>query len=110
MACGLPLPDLPPGKTIFRGRDEVRELWDQFRSIWESVVIELEEIELELQTGRGWTVIARARFRGLGQGSGAEVDRVFHYLLESDADLLLRRSRPADSLAEARALAGLGED
>lgn len=101
------LPDLPPGKTVFRGRDEVRELWSAFASIWETITIELEETEHVSTRGGRWLVVARARFRGMGGASGVEVDRVVHYAIDVEDDLLLR-IRPYDSEAEALAAAGAG--
>ncbi|MDP9188942.1 MAG: nuclear transport factor 2 family protein [Actinomycetota bacterium] len=102
----FPVPDLPPGRTTFHGREEVLGLWETFSSIWESIVIEMEGIDVEEPTEHGWIVIAAVRFRGLGAGSGAEVDRAVNYLLEIEDDQLIRL-RPADSLAKARSMAGL---
>jgi ketosteroid isomerase-like protein len=103
------LPDLPLGKTVFRGREEVRELWAAFTSIWERITIEMEAVEsLSGAEGR-WVLVARSRFRGQGGASGAQVDRVVHYVLETEGDLL-RRIRPFDTEADALAAAGLERD
>lgn len=102
----FPLPDLPPGKTVFRGQDEVRSLWEAFTSTWESMTIEIEEVEGEEPTERGSIVILHVRFRGLGKGSGIEIDQPLYYVFEIEDDLLVRL-RPTDSLDEARAMAGL---
>lgn len=102
----FPLPDLPPGKTVFRGHDEVRSLWENFTSTWESMTIEIEGIEAEEPAERGEIVIVHVRFCGLGEGSGIEVDQSLYYVFEIEDDLLVRL-RPTDSLDEARTMAGL---
>lgn len=105
----FPLPDLPPDKTIFRGRGEVKELWGVFASIWETISLEIEEVEGEGGDEEHVTVVARSRFRGTGGASGIEVDRVVHYVLDIDPKAeLLRRVRPFDTRDEAMAAAGLG--
>jgi ketosteroid isomerase-like protein len=98
------LPDLPPGKAVFRGLDEVRELWIAFRSVWDELVIDWEEVEAE----RGDTMLVRVRFRGRGGTSGVEVDRTIFYVLEL-RDQKLVRSRPFEDRAEARAASGIGD-
>ena len=94
------LPDLPPGKTVFRGREEVRELWAAFSSIWETITIEMEMIEAVTSEDDRAVLVTRSRFWGQGGASGAQVDRVFHYVLEIEDDLL-RRIRPFDTEDEA---------
>ncbi len=101
----LRLPDLPPDKLVFEGRDEVRELWDKLTGVFDSIAIEVEEVIAQ----RPGAVVARARFRGRGTGSGVEVDRVVFYVFGID-DGLLRSIRPFDSEAEALAASGLEHD
>ena len=96
------LPDLPPDLTVVRGHDQVRELWVAFRSAWEEITIEIEEVVHDADD----TVVARARFQGRGAGSGIEVDRTLFYVLDL-RDGLLFRIRPFDDLDEARRAAGL---
>lgn len=104
--AAFPLPDLPPGKTVFRGREEVRELWGAFASIWETISIEMEATE-HVSGGDGtWLVVARARFRGVGGSCGVEVDRVVHYVVDAEDGLLLGM-RPFDTEAEAIEAAGV---
>ena len=74
------MPDRPFAKDVYRGRDEVGGLWGAFASVWDELTIALEEI-LYADDER---IVARARFRGRGAGSGVEVDRVV--LLELGAD------------------------
>jgi ketosteroid isomerase-like protein len=69
------LPDLPLPKDVYRGRDEVKALWTQFRSAWDEMTVTVEEV-LHVDDER---VVARARFRGRGAGSGIEIDRVVFY-------------------------------
>ena len=59
------MPDMPAGKTIYRGRDEVRTVWNAFRSVWEELTIDIEEVLWEGPD----VVVAKARFSGRGEGS-----------------------------------------
>ena len=97
------LPDLPPGQTIARGRDEVLELWRRFASVWDRLVFEPEEVLLDEEG------IAIVRIHALGTGgeSGIEVDRTVYYVMIIE-DELLRRIQPYDSLGDARAAARVG--
>src|SRR5262245_59873332 len=90
------MPDLPPGKTVFRGHGEVRELFRAFRSVWDELVIDWEEVEAQ----HDYTLVVRVRFRARGGGSGFEVDRTIHYVLDLRNEKLVR-IRPFDSEAEA---------
>jgi ketosteroid isomerase-like protein len=96
-------PDLPIGKSVFRGTDEVREVWATFRSAWETLVVEIEEI-LHADDEH---VVFRARFRGRGAGSGVEVDRLVYYHYRV-TDGLLRYTRGFDDEAAAMRDAGVG--
>jgi ketosteroid isomerase-like protein len=96
------LPDLPPGMTIVRGHDQVRQLWAAFRSAWQQITVEIEEMLHDADD----ILIGRVRFVGRGAGSGIEVDRTLFYVLDL-RDELLARIRPFDDLDEARRAAGL---
>ena len=98
------LPDLPFDKEVYRGRDEVRQLWTAFRSAWDELTIDLEEVVAAVPG----TVVLGARFRGRGQGSGAEVDQRVFFVYEIEDDQL-RSSRPFETRAEALAAAGLDD-
>jgi ketosteroid isomerase-like protein len=99
------LPDRPLAKDVYRGRDEVRELWGVFASVWEQLTTELEEV-LYADDER---IVARARFRGRGAGSGVEVDRLVFYSLRM-RDGLLAYVRAFDDEASARRDLGLDDD
>jgi ketosteroid isomerase-like protein len=98
------IPDLPLPKDVYRGREEVRVLWTQFRSAWEEMSVLLEEI-LHVDETR---VVARARFVGRGAGSGIEIDRVVFYAFRI-RDRQLRYCRAFDDEASARADLGLDD-
>jgi ketosteroid isomerase-like protein len=96
------LPDLPHGKEIYRGHDEVRMIWDAFRSAWEEITLELEEaIHSEDEM-----LIACTRFHARGGASGVELDREVFYVFEFEAGQLARL-RPFETEDEARAAVGL---
>jgi ketosteroid isomerase-like protein len=97
----LVLPDLPPDKTVFRGHDEVRDLWRLLREVWDELSLEPEEVLYD----RDDLLIERVRFRGRGSASGVEVDRVVYYVQEL-SDEKLARIRPFDSADEAFEAAG----
>jgi ketosteroid isomerase-like protein len=90
------LPDLPVGKSIYRGPDEVMRLWAAFRSVWD---------ELSVVEAHDDVVVVRARFVGRGSASGAKVDRTLFYVFEIAAGKL-KRLRPFDTEAEALTAAG----
>ena len=96
------LPDLPVGKTVYRGPDEVMRVWAAFRSVWNELSVTLEEV-IE---AHGDVVVVRARFVGRGSASGVEVDRTLFYVFELAAGKL-KRLRPFDTDAEALAATGL---
>jgi ketosteroid isomerase-like protein len=96
------LPDLPPDKTVFRGHDEVSDLWAAFRSVWEEMTLEIQEILFD----RDDTVIVRCRFAARGGTSGAEVDRIVYYV-QVLRDKRLIRNVPFDTAEEAFAYAGV---
>jgi ketosteroid isomerase-like protein len=98
----FPIPDLPAGKTVYVGHDEVRQVWEAFRGAWETLTVEIEEVLHD----EGERLVFRARFRGRGQGSGIEVDRVIFYVFDIRDEKLLR-TRPFDTLEQAWAAAGL---
>jgi ketosteroid isomerase-like protein len=99
------LPDLPADKDVFHGHDEVRTLWRAFRSVWEELTIELEEVVWEAPG----TLVLKARFRGKGQGSGVEVDRVLFYVMRIQ-DQMLVFTKAFDTADEALAEAGAPTD
>jgi ketosteroid isomerase-like protein len=95
------LPDLPMGKTVYRGPDEVMQLWAAFRSVWDELSVTLEEVV----EAHGDVAVVRARFVGRGSASGVEVDRTLFYVFEIAAGKL-KRLRPFDTEAEALTAAG----
>jgi uncharacterized protein len=99
------LPDLPLQKDVYRGHEEVKALWTQFRSAWDEMRIDLEEV-LHVDDER---MVARTRFRGRGSVSGAEVDQVVFYAFRVREGLLVY-CRPFDDEAAARGDLGLPND
>jgi ketosteroid isomerase-like protein len=60
------LPDLPLPKDVYRGPEEVLQLWRAFTSAWETMETEIEEI-LYVDAERA---LLRVRFAGRGAESG----------------------------------------
>lgn len=96
------LPDLPPGKTVYRGFDEVRMLFDNLAAFWKQLTLEVLEVAYEGED----LLIVKSRFSGRGGDTGIEVDRVLYYVLEL-RDRRLQRLRPFDTEAEAFEGAGV---
>ena len=96
------LPDAPPGKEVARGRDEVREIWKLFSSVWERLVFAPEEFIYD----EGNQAIVRIHVQGTGGESGVEVDRTIYYLLTTRDEQLLK-IQPFDTPAEAAAAGGI---
>jgi len=98
------LPDLPAGKEVYRGHDEVLTVWRSFRSAWDELTIEMEEVLLDEPD----VIVMRVRFRGKGQASGIEVDRALYYVMRmregrlaftktfEEADQALAAAKPPD--------------
>jgi ketosteroid isomerase-like protein len=95
------LPDVPPGKNVFRGREEVGELWRAFRAVWQEITLEIERVVFD----EGPMLVVQGHFSGRGAGSGAAVDRRLFYVMEIRNRLLVRM-RSFDSEEEALAAAG----
>lgn len=96
------LPDLPPEMSVARGHEQVRQVWEAWRTAWEEIIVDIEDVLHDA----GDTLIARARFRGRGAISGIELDRTVFYVAEVRVGRL-RRLRPFDQLTDARGAAGL---
>jgi ketosteroid isomerase-like protein len=90
------------GAGIYRGRDEVREFWDEWHGVW--------DVEVELTEARdlGETVLALAVIRTKGRSSGAASERGIGYVFDFE-DGLVRRGRSFLSAAEALEAIGLAE-
>jgi len=90
------------GPGVYRGRDEVREFWDEWHLVW--------DVEIELTEARdlGDTVLALAVLRARGRSSGAASERSIGYVFEFQ-DGLVRRGRSFLSAAEALEAVGLSE-
>jgi ketosteroid isomerase-like protein len=95
------LPDLPPGKTVFRGYDEVRTLFDNLADFWDELTLELLDVVRE----EGDLLVIKARFSGRGGEAGIEVERVLYYVQEMRDGRLLRQ-RPFDTEEQAFEAAG----
>lgn len=94
------MPDLPPGKTVFHGVDEVKDLWALTKSGWADLQAAVEDVIAD----QGDTTVVRTRFVGKLRESDVTIDRVVYYVFEIQ-DGLLRRLRPFDTEAEALAAA-----
>jgi hypothetical protein len=78
-----------PGiKGVYRGPDGVRDWWDRFLEVWESVAIEIEEIR-EGPDGRVFLQVSGA-FRGGVSGASAEV-RAWEVLSVADGQVARRK-------------------
>lgn len=95
-------PDLPPGKRVYRGHDEVEMLWRNLANGFPELTLEMEEVLYEAEG----LLVVRARFVGRGGGSGIEVDRRIFYVQELRGQKLLR-IRPFDTEAQAFEAAGV---
>jgi peroxiredoxin (alkyl hydroperoxide reductase subunit C) len=100
------LPDLPEGRDVCHGLEEVRELWEAFAAAWEELTVEVEEM-LYVDDKR---LVARARFRGRGAKSRVEVDRVLYYSYRFRDDGRLVYTRAFDDEETARRDAGVAEE
>jgi ketosteroid isomerase-like protein len=98
------LPGVTPDKAVFHGHEEVRQLWTEWRSVWDEISVQIEEVLHDADD----VAVARTRFRARGAASGAQVERRFFYVMNF-RDGKLVRSRPFEDLGEARRAAGLDD-
>jgi ketosteroid isomerase-like protein len=94
------LPDLPAGKDVYRGQAEVLTVWEAFKSVWEELVIEIEEF-LHADEER---LVFRARFKARGAASGIEIDRVVFYAARIEDQMLVYLRAHDDELSARRDL------
>jgi ketosteroid isomerase-like protein len=80
----FPLPDLPADKSVYRGKEEVRQAWSAFHSGLESLTAEVEEFVWE---GRD-ALVLRTRVSGRGK-SGLEADSVLFYVMRVRDDMVV---------------------
>jgi len=99
------LPDLPAEKKIYHGHDEVRTLWHAFRSVWDEITLEIEEVIYD----DGSLLVLSARFHAHGTTSGIDLDQDIFYVMELGEDQLLHRLRPFETAQDARAAVGLDD-
>jgi ketosteroid isomerase-like protein len=96
------LPDLPLPNDVYRGPEEVLQLWRAFTSAWETMETEIEEI-LYVDAERA---LLRVRFAGRGAESGVEVNRILFQAYRLREGRLIY-SRGHDDEASARHDLGL---
>ena len=97
------LPGVTPERAVFHGHEEVRQLSAEWRSVWDEISIQIEEVLHDTDD----VAVARVLFRARGVTSGASVERRFFYVMDF-RDGKVIRSRPFEGLADARRAAGLG--
>lgn len=97
------IPDLPTGKSVYRGHDEVRQVWNAFRSAWSQITIEIDEVIHDADD----LLVLRVRFNARGGASGIEIERTIFYVMGMKEGLLAEL-RPYEGAQEARRAAGLG--
>jgi ketosteroid isomerase-like protein len=96
------IPDLPTGKRVYRGHDEVRQVWNAFRSVWSQITIKIDEVIHDADD----LLVLRARFNARGGASGIEIERTIFYVMRMKEGLLAEL-RPYEGVEEARQAAGL---
>jgi ketosteroid isomerase-like protein len=69
-------------ETVRRGPAEMRQFWDEWRSVWDVTIAVLEIRDL------GDTVLALGRVRTRGQASGIDLDSPVAYVFEFEEGLV----------------------
>ena len=98
----VPTGMFPGMEPVYRGHDGFLAFWDDFREVWESLQIEVEEVR-----DLGEQVVARLRFEGRGR-AGLDVRRQFGNLWTFRNGLAVHVQAYAD-WPEALQAAGLSE-
>lgn len=73
-----------PQRGIYRGPDELRQLWEQMTQIWESVRVELGDVRMV-----GEKVVVPRTFRARGR-DGIEVTARSTWLVTFEGDKIVR--------------------
>jgi hypothetical protein len=81
----FPLPDLETGKAVYKGRDEVLVAWSAFHDGFETLTAEIEEVLWEGPDA----LVMRTRIRGIGKGSGLEVDRIVFFVMKVRDEMVI---------------------
>lgn len=88
-------------QKVYRGRDGMREYWDEWRTVW-NLAVEVREIR-----DHGDLVLTLAHVSGHGRTSGVALDSEVAYVATFDEAGLLLRVRsymdPAEALAAVQA-------
>jgi ketosteroid isomerase-like protein len=88
--------------TVYRGRAQMRQFWDEWHSVWD-LTIDLSEFR-----DLGETVVAIGSMRAHGKTSGIDIEGPVAYVFELDGGLG-RRVRAYLDHAEALEALGLSE-
>jgi ketosteroid isomerase-like protein len=88
-------------ETVYRGHAEMRDFWDEWRSVWD-LTIDIAEIR-----DLGDTVITIGHIRTHGKGSGVDLDSPVAYVAELDREGLVVKLRAYLDPSEALAAVGL---
>jgi ketosteroid isomerase-like protein len=89
-------------ETVRRGPAELRRFWDEWHSVW-NFTIDVSEIR-----DLGDSVVALARFRTRGKGSGIDLEGPVAYVFEFDGGLA-RKVRAYLDPSQALQAVGLSE-
>ena len=92
------------GEGLYRGREEIGGFWDEWHTVWE----ELNIIVSEVRSPRDGFVLAFGALRGIGKGSGVDLEQPFGFVFRVE-DGLIREARAYFSREEAFEAAGLSE-
>jgi ketosteroid isomerase-like protein len=80
----FPLPDLA-NKMVYKGRDEVRVAWSAFHDGFETLTAEIEKVIWE----RPDALVMRTRVRGVGKGSGLEVEPTVFFVMKVRDEMVI---------------------
>jgi ketosteroid isomerase-like protein len=89
-------------ETVYRGRSQMRQFWDEWHSVWD-LTIEISEFR-----DLGETVVALGRMRAHGKASGIELEGLVAYVAEFQGGLA-RKLRAYLDPSEALEAVGLQE-
>ena len=92
------------GEGLYQGREEIGGFWDEWHTIWEELDISVSEVRSPRD---GW-VVAFGALRGIGKGSGVDLEQPFGFVFRVE-DGLIREARAYFSREEALKASGLSE-
>ena len=92
------------GEGLYRGREAIGGFWDEWHTVWDELTVTFSE----LRSPRAGWVFAFGALRGVGKGSGIDLEQPFGWVFRME-DGLIREVRAYFTREETLEAAGMSE-